>query len=124
MRTEQDIFNQVYVYASGMTRLAKIVFRDGVGCVYRAPPEDPDCPPCLIGHLLPDGQDLPTLGPISDEEFIPILLRANLLDDEKNEDRRWFLRDLQRCHDNANNLDNMMERLGQFADEYKLTLPG
>lgn len=99
-------------------------FSSGVVCMYRGQNDTK----CALGHLIPDELYDPVI-----EGSSPII-EAHSLSESTNPWLRihehlcvdghqdlYFLRDLQRVHDNCSNWSEFMPRMQSFARQYKLS---
>lgn len=122
----QDIFDKAYKHARTMVRKAK---KDDA-CMYRVD-SDPTCESerCLIGACIADEDYNPAmegpgiLGIIEHGQYFDILVKSQLIDNRTDLDRARFLNCLQTCHDGADNVTEMMQKLREFARTFFLVIP-
>lgn len=127
MLTNQEVFTKAWNHAKTMKILATAHFEHGgAGCMYRTP----DGKSCLIGSFIPDDkyrrgmEGIAVSNLIKHELYRQILIDVGLGDDDRPSDARLqFLDHLQRCHDRADDLKDMFDRLRLFAEDYSLIIP-
>lgn len=124
MMNKQTIFSKAYRHAQNMPWLAR---DENDTAAYRAP----DGQTCLIGSFIPSDRYHEEMeGNVISElvmdraEFRQVLVDIGLISEDFTEDEIDFAGDLQSCHDDAFNTQDMMSRLHQFAVRWALEIPG
>ena len=126
--TNQEIFTKAWNHGKTMRNMAKAYNK--VQCYYRALNGEK----CLIGSFIPDDKYVSEMeGDVIDllcsKTFRPIFNEIGLTSPHPSGDKflteveAKFLGKLQRCHDDAESLDEMFLNLRDFATEFNLTIP-
>lgn len=124
--TRQEIFSKAYAHAITMKAMAKEPGQNGF-CRYLAPNGER----CLIGSFIPPERYKPTvechtimthLLQEEQSEWGNFFREIGLVPDDASSDDYCFISALQVCHDNAKTMEEMFQKLSQFAHKYNLRI--
>lgn len=153
MKTDQEIFN--YVYLALMRQNGRCVQKDGAGCAYRGRTTFTNQPAkCAAGHLIADEHYSPDFEGVSiftSDEIVSNILELDLDEVKKDNEHKFFgafskrvgatvallksgishpqlnlVRRMQIAHDMARDIfgtNNILERMAIVAEQMGLTLP-